>query len=207
MCGIVGYFTKKKDILDQLILKKLVKESRIRGLHSFGLSYYSNGILIADKYFQKEFQDIKIPDSNSLIFHNRYSTSGDFKEHKNNQPILINGTSLVFNGVIDMGTKSEIESKWDIQMETDNDGEIILKKSNFDVEKMVEFVSNIGSFSGLILQDGNLYAFTNGNRPLWVLQRGESFFFASTKDIFKRAIPFSEPEKLKINTLHKWNFK
>lgn len=207
MCGIVGYFTTKKDILDPLIIKKLVKESRIRGLHSFGASYYSNGELMTEKYFQKEFNKIKIPDSSALIFHNRYSTSGDFKEHKNNQPIVINNTSLVFNGVIDMGTKSEIENFWGIEMETDNDGEIILKKSNFEPKKMVEFASKIGSFSGLLLQEGNFYAFTNGNRPLWFLKRNESVFFASTKDIFARAIPFCAPEKLEINKLYEWKCK
>ena len=66
--------------------------------------------------FQNEFNNIAFPTSNLQIYHNRYSTSGDFKNHLNNQPIEIGDTSLCFNGVIDMGTKSQMEEKYQIKM-------------------------------------------------------------------------------------------
>lgn len=203
MCGIVGFHTKNKDENDAFRMFKLVRQSRIRGLHSFGFSWYENGKIQTEKYFQNEFKNIKIPDSNTIIFHNRYSTSGDFRDHKNNQPIHIGDLSLAFNGVIDMRTKKEMEDHYRIRMQTDNDGEVVLKVSNGEPIEMMKFVKNKGSFSGILLQGGDLYAFTNGRRPLHKLVIGESTFIASTKDIFIRALGDVKPEPIPINTLFK----
>ena len=202
MCGIVGFHTKNRDENDAFRVFKLIRQSRIRGLHSFGFSWYENGQILSKKYFQKEFKDLKIPDSDTLIFHNRYSTSGDFRDHKNNQPIDIGDLSLAFNGVIDMRTKKEMEDHYGIKMETDNDGEIVLRVSNGDPKQMVHFVANKGSFSGILLQGGDLYAFTNGRRPLYRAVIGESTFVASTQDIFQRALDVTA-EPIPINTLIK----
>jgi len=202
MCGIVGFHTKNRDENDAFRVFKLIRQSRIRGLHSFGFSWYENGQILSKKYFQKEFKDLKIPDSDTLIFHNRYSTSGDFHHHKNNQPIDIGDLSLAFNGVIDMRTKKEMEDHYGIKMETDNDGEIVLRVSNGDPKQMVHFVANKGSFSGILLQGGDLYAFTNGRRPLYRAVIGESTFVASTQDIFQRALDVTA-EPIPINTLIK----
>lgn len=204
MCGIIGYHTKKRGENDAFTLFKLMRQSRIRGLHSFGFSWYKNGKIETQKYFQNEFLSIKIPDSNTLIFHNRYSTSGDFKDHKNNQPIHIEDMSLAFNGVIDMGTKSEMEAHYGVKMATENDGELVLRMSGGDPADMVNFVQNKGSFSGILLQGGDLYAFTNGRRPLYQLTIGKSTFIASTRDIFVRALGDCDPQPIPTNTLMKW---
>jgi asparagine synthetase B (glutamine-hydrolysing) len=115
---------------------------------------------------------------------------------------------MVFNGVIDMRTKEEMESAWGVKMTTDNDGEIVLRKSELDPFKMLEIISGFGSYSGLVLKvfkdDARLYAMTNGYRPLWILKDGETFFFASTKDIFIRALGDVHPEPLQINTVNEW---
>lgn len=203
MCGIVGYHSKKMNENDAFKVFKLVRQSKIRGLHSFGFSWYENGQIQCKKYFQNEFRDIKIPDSNTIIFHNRYSTSGDFRLHQNNQPIQINDLALAFNGVIDMRTKKEMESYYGIKMQTENDGELVLTLSNGDPEEMVKFISDRGSFSGLLLQGGDLYAFTNGRRPLYLLEEDGSTFLASTKDIFKRALGDVDPQPVPLNTLIK----
>jgi len=205
MCGIIGYHSKKRDENDAFRVFKLVRQSRIRGLHSFGFSWYENGEIHTKKYFQNEFKNIKIPESNTLIFHNRYSTSGDFRDHSNNQPIHINDLSLAFNGVIDMRTKQEMEAHYNIQMMTENDGEIVLRVSEGDPEEMVKFISDKGSFSGILLQGGKLHAFTNGMRPMYHTQINDSVFIASTKDIFLRALGDVNPEPLTINQLHTWN--
>lgn len=204
MCGIVGYFTKNRGTDDDIIFHKLIKESRIRGIHSFGYSYIRDGRITMQKFHDVDFKSIRMPLGEAIIYHNRYSTSGDFVDHRNNQPIHIQDTSLVFNGVIDMGNKAEMQERWGIQMETENDGEVVLRKSNFNPAAMVEFVKEHGSFSGLVLQGNSLYAFTNGLRPLWYWELGQSVFLASTKDIFTRALPNAEPKQLKVNTLHEW---
>ena len=205
MCGIIGYHSKNKDENDNFRVFKLVRQSRIRGLHSFGFSWYEGEQIMSKKYFQNEFNTLKIPESNTLIFHNRYSTSGDYRNHNNNQPIHIDDLSLAFNGVIDMRTKREMEDHYNIKMVTDNDGEIVLRVSNGDPEEMVKFISDKGSFSGILLQGGKLHAFTNGMRPMYHTQIGESVFIASTKDIFIRALGEVNPEPLAINQLHTWN--
>jgi len=204
MCGIVGYFSKNPSMEDAFDLFKLIRQSKIRGVHSYGYSYLSGGKIVTRKFFQNEFRDIKIPTSNFFIYHNRYSTSGDFHNHENNQPIHIDNSSLCFNGVIDMGTKEEMEERWSIKMETHNDGEVLLKVSEFNPKAMLELVSRVGSFSGLLLQDRTLYAFTNGMRPMWIYVRGESMFLASTKDIFIRALGDVEPFQVPANKLLKW---
>ena len=208
MCGIVGYISSKPCEKDRFKVFKLIKQSRIRGLHSFGLSYVKNGEILTSKYFQNEFKKIQIPHSNGLIFHNRYSTSGDFRDHKNNQPIQISDTSMVFNGVIDMRTKNEMEMAWGVKIESDNDGEILLRKSECNPENMLQIIKQQGSFSGLILKglkDGiRLYVMTNGYRPLWMLEEEGSIFFASTRDIFIRALGDVMPVPIEINKLLEW---
>lgn len=204
MCGIVGYISKNRGENDAFLTFKLIRQSRIRGLHSFGFSWYENDEIKTKKYFQHEFKDVKIPDSDRVIFHNRYSTSGDYRDHINNQPIHIDDLSLAFNGVIDMRTKEEMEEHYQIKMLTDNDGEIVLKVSNGHPDEMVKFISDRGSFSGILLQGGKLHAFTNGNRPLYHAIIGESVFIASTQDIFIRALGDVHPEPLAINQLHTW---
>ena len=205
MCGIIGYFSKKPSENDWYLLFKLLRQSKIRGLHSTGISYLENSKIVTKKYFQNEFNNIAFPTSNLQIYHNRYSTSGDFKNHLNNQPIEIGDTSLCFNGVIDMGTKSQMEEKYQIKMTTENDGEVALRVSNLDPQALLNFVKDNGSFSGVMIKGETLYAFTNGFRPLWFLEVGESVFIASTQDIFKRAIDGCIPEQVPINTLLQWN--
>jgi len=141
---------------------------------------------------------IELPAANKIIYHNRYSTSGDYKNHDNNQPIAIGNMSLVFNGVLDMGTKQEMEEHYGIQMETDNDGEIVLKLCGTDPDKIQDYVqSTSGSFAGLILTpDNTMYAIRNKNRPLWMLNHSGAVFYASTRDIFKRVDESFEPIEL-----------
>mgnify|MGYP000618844717 CR=1 FL=1 len=70
---------------------------------------------ILNHFEHHDINSVKLPISNNIIYHNRYSTSGDYKNHENNQPIFNNELSLVFNGVLDMGTKKQIENKYNIQ--------------------------------------------------------------------------------------------
>lgn len=201
MCGVVGYSCENPVKAHTEILMALISESKIRGLHSFGYSYCSSG-LVTNKYHN--ISDVHFPLAKKIIYHNRYSTSGDYQSHANNQPITIENISLVFNGVIDMRTKQEIEKHYGIQMETDNDGEILLRMCGSDPTKLQKYVQSMeGSFAGLILTENDtMYAIRNKNRPLWKLNHDDAVFYASTKDIFKRVNKLFEPYELDPNTLY-----
>ena len=201
MCGVVGYSSNNPIEEHYEILQGLLRESKIRGLHSFGYTYYDKE-LVTRKYHNLE--ELTIPRSNKIIFHNRYSTSGDYIEHKNNQPITKQYAALVFNGVLDMRTKVEMEEHYNIQMETDNDGEIVLLKCGKDIKALRKFVTSTkGSFAGLMLtEDNKMYAIRNTNRPLWKLEYKEAHFYASTEDIFKRTNKDFKPKQLFSNVVY-----
>jgi asparagine synthetase B (glutamine-hydrolysing) len=205
MCGVVGFICDNPNQEHIDILKKFINESKIRGLHSFGYTYYDNG-LITNKYFDMaDIDGSEFPKPKKFIYHNRYSTSGDFRQHINNQPVTVGDKSLVFNGVVDMGTKSEIEKKYNISMHTGNDGEIILHKC-VGKEDLKEFITNMkGSFAGMILNKSKqLFVVRNSRRPLWRLIVKDAVYIASTRDIFKRVNPEYEPELLEPNFVYEY---
>lgn len=195
MCGVVGYSCSDPKKEHYEILKEIICQSKIRGIHSFGFSFYDEEV-ITIKYHNIE--DVQFPNANKIIYHNRYSTSGDYKNHDNNQPIAIGNISLVFNGVLDMRTKQEMEQHYGIEMETDNDGEIVLRLCGSDPDKIQEYIRNTkGSFAGMLLtEDNKLIAIRNENRPLWKLSYDNAEFYASTRDIFKRVDQSFNPIEL-----------
>lgn len=203
MCGIVGFSCQKPDTEKIELLQELIIQSKIRGLHSFGYSYLDNDIKTKKRH---EIKNINLPLANKIIYHNRYSTSGGYENHNNNQPIINSKMALVFNGVLDMGTKKEIENRHNVVMNTDNDGEILLHKCGTDKKKIKNFIKETkGSFAGLILTASNeLLAIRNPYRPLWKLEHNNSVYFASTKDIFKRVDPRFEPEQLNEYELYEY---
>lgn len=153
------------------------------------------------------------------IAHARYSTSGDWHNAKNNQPLIIkvdgDSLSLAFNGVIHMGTKTEFEAEYDVKCDSENDGEVFLRKiekgltgrhssrSHMIVETARTFIENItGSFAGVWLDGHDLYAGRNSRRPLWVAEEFGGRWYASTADIFKRA-GFSSYEPMMEGVDHK----
>lgn len=195
MCGIIGYSSEKPTEEHYNILQKLILQSKIRGLHSFGFSYVKDGLKTVK---ENNVTDIKLPMVNKLIFHNRYSTSGDYKIKKNNQPIISENNTLVFNGVLDMSSKLEMEKKYNVKMNTENDGELLSLLCGTNKQKIKEFITTTsGSIAGMQLTDDNkLYLFRNKNRPAWILKHKNAIFIASTKDIFKRVDASYNPESV-----------
>ena len=94
MCGVVGYYSEKPNKQDIDLVKQLIYQSKIRGLHAFGYTYIANNKTITNKI--ERLEDLNIPITNTLIYHNRYTTSGDHNESKNNQPLKHKNTYLVF---------------------------------------------------------------------------------------------------------------
>jgi len=190
MCGVIAYFSPKPSKKHTQEISDLFEQSKIRGLHSFGFSARINGKIQTFKEWDlKKLQEkiVSIPKFDLLVGHTRYSTSGDFKDHSNNQPIDIPGIALAFNGVITQASKEEYEKTYGKQYVTENDGEIFARKV-LDGEDWEEFVFD-GSFSfaGAFISKKGAYALRNPNRPLWMLERSDARFLASTKNIFERA--------------------
>jgi glutamine phosphoribosylpyrophosphate amidotransferase len=188
MCGIIGYYSEEHDPYNLKMAADVFMQSKIRGLHSFGYSHLPNGRLQTERCHELAplLDSILETEPREFIGHCRYSTSGDYHNHDNNQPIGIDEFSLVFNGVISMKTKAENEEIWG-PLKTDNDGEIFIKHLvNGDCP--VSFVDSIkGSFAGLWYQDNEMYFVRNKRRPAAYTTNNGAVYIASTKDILKRA--------------------
>lgn len=137
--------------------------------------------------FDVIMQLIPTPMPERIIFHARYSTSGDYRDMLNNQPIVIDGDALVFNGTVDMGTKEEMEQRNGIMMQTDNDGELVLRDIQ-DGHPFRRLSDNLVTFAGIVLRgNGEMFALRNVMRPLWRFEVSGGIFLASTQDIALRA--------------------
>ncbi len=207
MCGVIGFASKDPTRSHLLKIISLFKESKIRGLHAFGFTTWEPNWLkdgLATKKFnsilavEAALREYELNPPEILIGHTRYSTSGDFHDHSNNQPIHVPGVSLVFNGVISMKTKEEREKEFKTLYTTDNDGEIVSRKiiGGEDAESFV--AEGRFSFAGLYMSNGEIKAIRNKNRPLWYSKTDDAVFVASTKDIFRRAGKFSAPIEILV---------
>jgi len=178
MCGILGVVMKQ---YDPKILH-VINQLKIRGTHAYGIAYVESNEIKRCKSNCIEFVCAQIDrlKLTTFIFHNRYSTSGDYKDDNNNQPIIVGDTAMVFNGVISMKTKPEMEQEFDIKMSTDNDGEIMLLKPN-------EFYNPSASFAGVFLTKSKCYGVRNNKRPMYLYQDENLQILVSTIDTLKRA--------------------
>jgi glutamine phosphoribosylpyrophosphate amidotransferase len=185
MCSIVAY----KGKFDAALILDIFKYSRIRGLHSFGYSYVSGNNIVTKKFLSYDdfCATIQIDSPDAFIAHFRYSTSGDYKLHVNNQPIVKKNVAMVFNGVIDMRTKQQMENAYCLEMETDNDGEIALLERIKGKESVLKFIAN-KTFAGAFLhEDETIEILRNNKRPCHIGRHMNAKIVASTKDILNRA--------------------
>lgn len=201
MCGVIGYYSADPKREHYLTIWSLFKESQIRGRHAFGFALDIPGSgLRSTKTFQVE--DIceelaaiarfeQLP--NALIGHNRYSTSGDWNDHLNNQPIHVAGRTLTFNGVISQEPRDVYERQFGVVCNTKNDGEIVLQLARQGRDWQGFVANGKFSFAGVVMdEEREVIALRNAQRPLWWAKREGAVFVASTADIFKRAGGFRE---------------
>lgn len=190
MCGVVG-FSGTPTQANRAQFIELCREACIRGVHAFGIAYHIPGKgveVFKSTDFAAVVAEIPDPLPRKIIFHNRYSTSGDHQIAGNNQPIHVNGHALVFNGTVDMGTKEEMESRNGIAMQTENDGELVLRDIIDRGEPFRRLNNSLVTFAGIYLApDGVMFAFRNSMRPLWLFSVGVDKWVASTLDIASRA--------------------
>lgn len=185
MCSVIGYDPGQDNDGAEEMFAALMRESRVRGVHAFGVAQWVLGGPVITKSLDVEEIIAKFEPGVPTIAHCRYSTSGDWRSMANNQPIHVGNRALVFNGVIDMRRREE----WDVECETENDGEIFLRRlaQGGSVEDILG-ESFSGSFAGLWFEDdGTMIAARNERRPLWYANPPNGVWYASTADILRRA--------------------
>lgn len=197
MCAVLGFICAEPNLQAINTLKRLFLESKIRGMHAYGFAAVQNGSIVEHKSNTLKPLLENIDKPTMLIGHCRYSTSGDYKNHANNQPLRHQNEWLVFNGVIDMRTKAQMEQAHGIKMQSENDGEIMLQAKNR--EMMLK--SGI-TFSGLTLESSRLAFFRNEGRPGYKATRYGATFIGSTADILRRCL--LNPEPLEPYKVYEW---
>ena len=174
MCAVIGYYPGINTEGSKERAYQILRNSSIRGLHSFGV--FQDGcppyigvhqILMNLKNWTGQ-EPLPVDYHRPFLAHFRYSTSGPPTEKVNNQPLSIGDWVLSFNGVIDMRTKEEMEKMYDINMTTENDGELFIHKY---LNKGIWTLKTMpGTFAGVWMYKKNptyFYAARNAHRPLW----------------------------------------
>lgn len=213
MCGVVGYSSSSVTKSDLRILRKVLIESRIRGMHASGMAWFDG----------KQIQCISMPvpidtllesfDLDKLIYkkscismiaHIRYSTSS----LKYNQPLVGKHLAIAHNGVISQENPKNWGNLYGYQCETRNDSELLLHaiESGDDPFKMFPDAS----IAAVILSSkGKVSFLRNKRRPLWKGQIGSGTVIASTFDILNRAGVSSiqkvtAADDLQIRSMKQW---
>lgn len=188
MCGIIAFRGEK--VVPELFAE-LFWQSKIRGLHSFGIAKVVNGRFVVKKWHKSDFSKEEICDfvynCESIIAHTRYSTSGDWYDHKNNMPIIHKSKAIVMNGVVTQAPKEQWEELFGVKCDTDNDAELLLHISTQDIFKLSE-QNKISIACAILDKSNNIVVFRNNLRPLWFLNTTEGVYVCSTMDIAHRTI-------------------
>jgi len=202
MCGVIGFSVDNVTKKDIDLLKRLFKESMIRGKHATGMAYYDGEKIIIEKYpvAAKTFIDVideKIIFNNKirLIGHVRYSTS----DLEYNQPIGDNEFAIVHNGII----SQEPFEKWkDLYPEfsnckTKNDSELLFNylKKYRSPDMIPEWFPGASYSVCSLDKNGNILNFRNGLRPQWIYQDERMKIIASTLNILIRS-GLDNPDKI-----------
>lgn len=214
MCGILGYklFSRDAEAAHQSIglFEQLLLESQIRGKHATGIAYVDGGQvrgakkpIPASEFIETDaWSTVKCYIPTEMIAHTRYSTSGDWHDNKNNQPLNNRDMALVHNGLVSMASKEEFEAQYQVATATSNDSEIILRKAlgayvDSDIVESVKFaLEEVHRYAPPIFacafldRGGNICVVRDHLRPLWLFLHKSWCMagFASTRDIIQRAM-------------------
>ena len=190
MCAVIGYCGDPVSAREAGKLAVLMREGLARGTHATGWAWSDGtGKIESLKRIGESAADRAefLLGAKIVVGHCRYSTSGDWREAGNNQPICIEGWSLAFNGVISMSTKEEFERQFQVTCQSDNDGEVFLRRVERG-DDPASFLRRSGaSFAGCWTNGKTLWALRNWKRPLWRWRTDAGDWFASTRDIFERS--------------------
>jgi len=182
MCAIIGIYAAGN--LGSDFIRNLFLESSVRGLHATGLSYFKEGKIEtislpvpADEFpFPESMRDQD--GSLKLIGHCRYSTS----DREYNQPIATGKSSIVHNGVI---TQAD-PSTWEVDCDTRNDSELLVRCLESGESPFAKYPES--SVAAVWMDNkGELLAFRNGKRPLYISEYQGATIVTSTRDIARRS--------------------
>jgi len=199
MCGILGCYVSSYDYRTLELIELIMKELMIRGHHSTGLTFFQPDTIkpcfatfktTNYKSGIDEFSDlIQRHEPKRFIFHNRYSTSGDWHNMENNPPIVVESVgAIAMNGVLSMKTKAEMESDFDVKLKSENDAEVFLRKMEQSVD-VLDFLKSQErcSYAGIILTQNKMVGLRNNKRPMYLFKAGFMIGLTSTYDTLQRA--------------------
>ena len=213
MCGVVGYSSSYVTSHDLCILRKVLLESRVRGMHASGIAWFdgkqiqchSEPVPIDTLLESFELNQLLYNKTHvSMIAHIRYSTSS----LKYNQPLVGNKLAVAHNGVISQENPKKWYNLYGYQCETRNDSELLLHAIESGDDPFRVFPD--ASIAAVTLNNkGKVSFLRNKRRPLWSGQIGSGTVIASTFDILNKA-GVSNIEKvtvaddLQIRSMYKW---
>jgi hypothetical protein len=211
MCGIVGYKLYNTDRAHDAfkVFERLMIEAQVRGKHASGVSWVEGPTwqqgevktfkapICAEALLETAgWTDLSCKIPKTMIGHCRYSTSGDWHDNNNTQPLSTPQLAIVHNGLVSMATKEEFEADYKIDTETANDSEIFLRHALKGTiaeafRKVYEVAPPIFA-CGFLDYLGSIYLMRDHLRPLWMFDCPELSMqgFASTQDIIMRAFEF-----------------
>lgn len=190
MCGVIGVKLKDFTEADLELVRRVILESGIRGLHATGVTYLKQGKLTtikeplpAHKFLEnRSVSDWCDGSSLTMIAHCRYSTS----DIEFNQPFSNDKVSIVHNGVISQELPENWETLYGYKTQTKNDSELLLKTIEADKNPFTEWSTS--SISAIELYDSNIMRFyRNGKRPMCLTSIDSGSIITSTVDVLNRA--------------------
>lgn len=191
MCGVLGIAIKKPDEREFELVRRLFKQSMIRGKHATGVSYVKNNKVHtikepvdADSFIKGQDVSSWVNEDGNLycVGHVRYSTS----DLAYNQPMATEELSIVHNGVISQESPETWKETYGYETLTKNDSELILRCLESGEVPLHKFQP---SSMAVCTLDKNkvITAFRNEARPLYYSYGKNGIIFASTADILKRS--------------------
>jgi glutamine phosphoribosylpyrophosphate amidotransferase len=194
MCGLVGLAVNDPKEFDIDLLIRMSLEAQIRGQHACGIAILNEdgwlGVKTAsypvDQLDWSELENYKIC---AAIVHTRYSTSS----LEYNQPMYIERAhgvpevALIHNGVVTQADPSQWESLFNVKCTTRNDSEILTRLYREGQRHPLALRPSSQACIVLDSRDQSCRFWRNEERPLYFVQRGDSFAIASTKDILVRS--------------------
>jgi glucosamine 6-phosphate synthetase-like amidotransferase/phosphosugar isomerase protein len=191
MCGILGVHVLSNDSATYNFLLKVIKELHIRGTHAHGLAFAEQVAKEVYPAYNPEdmLSEFWATHSDSFIYHNRYATSGDYHDLKNNMPLGHHGTYLAMNGVISQALPDEWATKYGItDRQTENDAEILLHRYMYegDLDKFVRSEKD-ASIAYVMIHDGEVFGQRNTKRPLYYYEDKYVKLLTCTLDTITRA--------------------
>lgn len=194
MCGVIGVSLTDVTEADLTLVKRVLEQTQIRGMHASGAVWYNpSGMVrikvgVPIKKLSRELIDWdRVVESGNIkmIAHARYSTS-DMEYH---QPLASKTLFMAHNGVITQEPPETWKETYGYDFDTRNDSEILLKKLTSG-DTPSDCAASLSSSSIAVVtidRNGTVFGWRNSLRPLWRTDLHNGFILTSTRDIMLRA--------------------